>query len=415
MACLHLLVVLAVLGVSRALNNGLALTPPMGFLDWERFQCNTDCVNDPDNCVSEKLFMKMADIIAEEGYRELGYEYIGIDDCWPAKSRDADGNLVADPERFPNGILGLSRYVHSRGLKLGIYEDVGTKTCAGYPGSQDYTKQDAETFARWELDLLKFDGCNTDANRSAIRKIKFPLMSQSLNATGRPILFTCEWWSGDQTQHSHYTRNSEYCNSWRTFTDILDTWPSVLSIIQHYAQNAGDFISVSGPGSINDPDELIIGDFSLSYDQEKSQFGMWAMFAAPLYISADLRTIRPEAKAILQNKGVIAINQDPLVKGANMIKEIQNVQGLAGSLWSNLKLCRHNLRRSAALMDIMYEGRQFSRTKSTKVVALMDIIYEGRLLSWTYSTKVGNSHGHNLRRSAALMDISYEGRQLSWT
>ncbi|XP_048245904.1 alpha-N-acetylgalactosaminidase-like [Haliotis rufescens] len=324
MAGLGLLVLLAaVLGVSRALNNGLALTPPMGFLNWERFRCNTDCVNDPDNCISEKLFMKMADIIAEEGYRELGYEYIGIDDCWPSKSRDADGNLVADPERFPNGILGLSRYVHSRGLKLGIYEDVGTKTCAGYPGSQDYTKQDAETFAKWELDLLKFDGCNTDTNRSAIH---FPLMSQSLNATGRPILYTCEWWSGDQTQHSHYTRNSEYCNSWRTFNDIQDSWPSVLGIIQHYAKNAGDFISVSGPGSINDPDELIIGDFSLSYDQEKTQFGMWAMFAAPLYISADLRTMRPQAKSILQNRAVIAINQDPLVKGANMIKEIQNVQ-----------------------------------------------------------------------------------------
>ncbi|XP_048245066.1 alpha-N-acetylgalactosaminidase-like [Haliotis rufescens] len=323
MTGLGLLVLLAVLGVSRALNNGLALTPPMGFLNWERFRCNTDCVNDPANCISERLFMTMADVIAEEGYRDVGYEYIGIDDCWPSKSRDADGNLVADPERFPSGILGLSRYVHSLGLKLGIYEDVGTKTCAGYPGSQDYTKQDAETFAKWELDLLKFDGCNTDTNRSAIH---FPLMSQSLNATGRPILFTCEWWSGDQTQHSHYTRNSEYCNSWRTFNDIQDSWPSVLGVIQHYAENAGDFISVSGPGSINDPDELMIGDFSLSYDQEKVQFGMWAMFAAPLYISADLRTMRPQAKSILQNKGVIAINQDPLVKGANMIKEIQNVQ-----------------------------------------------------------------------------------------
>ncbi|XP_067661048.1 alpha-N-acetylgalactosaminidase-like isoform X1 [Haliotis asinina] len=323
MAVLGLLMLVSVLGSSRALNNGLALTPPMGFLDWERFRCNTDCVNDPDNCISERLFMTMADIIAEEGYRELGYEYIGIDDCWPSKSRDADGNLVIDPERFPNGILGLSRYVHSRGLKLGIYGDVGTKTCAGYPGSQDYTKQDAETFARWELDLLKFDGCNTDINRSAIY---FPLMSQNLNATGRPILFTCEWFSADLTKHSHYINNSEYCNSWRTLKDIQDNWPSVLGIIQAYAQNVGDFISVSGPGSINDPDQLIIGDFSLSYDQERVQFGMWAMFAAPLYISADLRTIRPEAKAILQNRNVIAINQDPLVKGANMIKEIQNVQ-----------------------------------------------------------------------------------------
>ncbi|XP_046546387.1 alpha-N-acetylgalactosaminidase-like [Haliotis rubra] len=124
-------------------------------------------------------------------------------------------------------------------------------------------------------------------------------------------------------QHSRYTRNSEYCNTWRIFNDLEDTWSSILSIIQHYAQNEGDFISVSGPGSLNDPDELVIGDFGLSYDQERVQFGMWVMFAAPLYISAD---IRPQAKAILQKRNVIAISQDPLVKGAKMIKEIQNVQ-----------------------------------------------------------------------------------------
>lgn len=142
-----------------SLDNGLAKTPPMGWMAWERFRCNTDCTTDPQNCISEKLFIEMAEIMAKEGYKEAGYQYVSIDDCWLENTRDKDGRLVSDKKRFPHGIRALADFVHSKGLKLGIYEDFGTKTCAGYPGSEYFLQMDAETFADWEVDMLKLDGC----------------------------------------------------------------------------------------------------------------------------------------------------------------------------------------------------------------------------------------------------------------
>ncbi|XP_046546389.1 alpha-N-acetylgalactosaminidase-like [Haliotis rubra] len=310
--------------VTNGLDNGQAQTPPMGFLSWERFRCNVDCQRDPDNCISEKLYRSIADVMVSDGYSDLGYVYVNIDDCWSAKSRDQQGNLQPDPDRFPSGMLNLSTYMHSRGLKLGIYGDVGTKTCGGYPGSQNFLQQDAQTFAKWGIDLLKFDGCHS--SRQNLAKY-YPEMSRQLNFTGRSILYSCEWASYDilNTQRM-YESNKKYCNTWRNFFDIQDSWRSVRDVIFYYGIDLGNFSGVAGPGGFNDPDQLIIGDFSLSYDQEKVQFGMWAMFAAPLYISADLRTMRPQAKAILQNKGVIAINQDPRGQQASFHTKIANIQ-----------------------------------------------------------------------------------------
>uniref|UniRef100_A0ABI7Y8C2 Alpha-galactosidase n=1 Tax=Felis catus TaxID=9685 RepID=A0ABI7Y8C2_FELCA len=148
---------------ARALDNGLAMTPTMGWLHWERFMCNVDCQEEPDSCISEKLFMQMAELMDSDGWKDVGYEYLCIDDCWMAPKRDSKGRLQADPKRFPGGIQGLANYVHSKGLKLGIYADVGNKTCAGFPGSFGYYDIDAQTFADWGVDLLKFDGCHCDS------------------------------------------------------------------------------------------------------------------------------------------------------------------------------------------------------------------------------------------------------------
>ncbi|XP_046376191.2 alpha-N-acetylgalactosaminidase-like [Haliotis rufescens] len=316
--------VVAVFRLTHGLDNGLALTPPMGFLSWERFRCNVDCKRDPDNCISERLYRSIADVMVSDGYRDLGYVYVNIDDCWSAKSRDPQGNLQPDPDRFPSGMLNLSTYMHSRGLKLGIYGDVGTETCGGYPGSQNFLQQDARTFAKWGIDLLKFDGCHS--SRENLAKY-YPEMSRQLNQTGRSILYSCEWASYDILNTERmYEVNKKYCNTWRNFFDIQDSWRNVLEVIIYYRIDLGNFSGVAGPGGFNDPDQLIIGDFSLSYDQEKVQFGMWAMFAAPLYISADLRTMRPQAKSILQNRGVIAINQDPLGQQAKLLTKIANIQ-----------------------------------------------------------------------------------------
>jgi len=178
---------LDLIALISSLDNGLVLTPPMGWLSWERFTCQTDCVNHPKDCISERLYMDMADRLASDGFRDVGYEFVNIDDCWLEKERDAQtGKLVADRTRFPHGIKWLADYIHSKGLKLGIYGDVGTKTCAGYPGSDgtngtDYYQLDAQTFAEWGVDSLKFGGCNEDIKQM---DTKFPKMSDALNKTG---------------------------------------------------------------------------------------------------------------------------------------------------------------------------------------------------------------------------------------
>ncbi|KAL7635615.1 UNVERIFIED_CONTAM: hypothetical protein RMT77_013432 [Armadillidium vulgare] len=304
----------------NALDNGLALTPPMGWLAWERFRCNTDCQNDPDNCISEDLFKTMADIIATEGYAQLGYDTVIMDDCWLSHERDADGKLQPDPDRFPSGIKALADYVHNLGLKFGIYEDYGNFTCAGYPGMLGNTEIDANTFAEWTVDYIKVDGCYDDPSNM---DVGFPEFGYYLNQTGRPIVYSCEW--PLYQSNANYTAIRETCNLWRNYNDVQDSWNSVQGIINFYGRNRGDFASFAGPGGWNDPDMLVIGNFGLSYDQSKSQMAIWAIFAAPLIMSVDLRTIRPEFKAILQNAAVIAVNQDPLGIQGRRISQENNI------------------------------------------------------------------------------------------
>ncbi|KAJ7402166.1 Alpha-galactosidase A [Pitangus sulphuratus] len=265
-----MVVVMAVMVMAAAvaaLDNGLARTPPMGWLHWERFLCGTDCAGHPSRCVSERLFVEMADRMASEGWRDAGYEFLCIDDCWMAPTRDGQGRLRADPRRFPGGIRRLADYVHSKGLKLGIYSDVGEKTCAGFPGSYGHYELDARTFASWGVDLLKFDGCSSGSPERLAEGYR--RMSLALNKTGRSIVYACEW-------------------------------PFYLRPMQ----------------------QLVIGNFGLSWDQSVTQMAMWAIMAAPLFMSNDLRRISPEAKCLLQNKEVIAINQDPLGRqGYRILKD----------------------------------------------------------------------------------------------
>ncbi|XP_062989692.1 alpha-N-acetylgalactosaminidase [Elgaria multicarinata webbii] len=313
---------LALTSFSLALENGLMKTPPMGWLSWERFRCNIDCKRDPHNCISEKLFKDMADCLATDGWRELGYVYVNIDDCWMAKERDATGQLAADPERFPSGIKALADYVHARGLKLGIYGDLGTHTCAGYPGTTlDRIEKDASTFAQWGVDMLKLDGCSSSADEQAQG---YPRMSKALNATGRPIAYSCSWpaYQGGLPPQVNYTLLANMCNLWRNYGDIQDSWDSVLSIVEWFSTNQDALQPVAGPSQWNDPDMLIIGNFGLSYEQSRSQMALWTVMAAPLLMSMDLRTISESAQEILQNKLMIKINQDPLgIQGRRILKE----------------------------------------------------------------------------------------------
>ncbi|XP_002733825.2 alpha-N-acetylgalactosaminidase-like [Saccoglossus kowalevskii] len=313
------LVILSLYG-TFSLDNGLARTPPMGWMAWERFRCNIDCVNDPDNCIGEKLFMQIADHMSTDGFKDVGYEYVAIDDCWMSHQRDSNGKLYGNTTRFPSGIKRLADYVHSKGLKLGIYEDYGKLTCAGYPGSLDHLEVDAQTFADWGVDYLKFDGCYSNPK---VMDTGYPQMTKALNKTGIPIVFSCSWpdYQRASGMKPNYTLIGDNCNLWRNFNDIQDSWDSVTSIIDYYAKEHDTLAAAQGPGKWNDPDMVIIGDFGLSYDQSKSQMAMWSIFASPLMMSNDLRSVSDEAKEILLNKEIIAVNQDALgVMGRQVYK-----------------------------------------------------------------------------------------------
>ena len=266
---------------------------------------------------------------------------MNIDDCWPSKERDRAGRLVADPERFPHGIKWLAEQLHGMGVKLGIYEDYGTKTCGGYPGSMDYISVDCETFASWDVDMLKMDGCNSN---TSTMNTGYPAIGAALNKTGRPILYSCSWpdYLRVANKPINYSFVAENCNMWRNYHDIQDSWESVYTILDYYGNetNYAAFGKVAGPGNWNDPDMLIVRDFSLSYDQSKAQFALWCLMAAPLFMGNDLRTISERAKEILQNKEVLAINQDPL-----------GVQGYRVSQNGNLEVwCKHLQNASVAVI-----------------------------------------------------------------
>jgi len=193
------------LAPARALDNGVGRTPARGWLSWERFACTVDCAAAPNGCISERLYMEMADAMVAGGWRDAGYEYVDVDDCWLARARDASGRLAADPERFPSGIRALADYVHARGLKLGLYTDVGATTCEGYPaldvpvsgeadvpsvGASRGYAADLALLASWGIDPLKVDGCNQPTDHYAVT---YPRVSRALNATGRAVLLSCSW------------------------------------------------------------------------------------------------------------------------------------------------------------------------------------------------------------------------------
>ena len=285
-------------GSSSALDNGLAKTPPMGWNSWNKIGCN----------VAEDSVKKAADAMVRSGMKDAGYVYIVIDDCWQV-SRDDDGNIVPDAKKFPGGIKALADYVHGLGLKFGIYSDAGSKTCAGRPGSRGYEFQDARTYAKWGVDYLKYDWCNTG---KANAEEAYSTMRDALLKTGRPIVFSmCEWGTAKP-----WTWAANVGNLWRTTTDIVDQWEGkgkdygagAMTIVDMNA----DLAEFAGPGHWNDPDMLEVGNGGMTNTEYRSHFSLWAMLAAPLMAGNDLGNMKPEIAEILMNKEVIAVDQDPL-------------------------------------------------------------------------------------------------------
>jgi len=279
---------------------GLAATPPMGWNSWNHFGCDVD----------EALVRATADAMVASGMRDAGYLYVNIDDCWHG-SRDEDGFIRPDPERFPSGMKALADYVHARGLKLGLYSDAGAKTCAGRAGSRGHEYQDALTYARWGVDYLKYDWCDTDGLTAPGA---YATMRDALAAAGRPIVLSiCEW--GD---NQPWTWGKEVGHLWRTTGDIYPCWDCE---IDHGGWSSWGVLRIldrqkglrahAGPGHWNDPDMLEVGN-GMAVNEDRAHFSLWAMLAAPLLAGNDLRRMSDDTRTILTNREVIAVDQDPL-------------------------------------------------------------------------------------------------------
>ncbi|HET9140166.1 NPCBM/NEW2 domain-containing protein [Actinophytocola sp.] len=289
---------------AQAWENGLARTPPMGWNQWNAFGCN----------VTDALVRATADRFVSAGLRDAGYTYVNIDDCWMTRNRDSAGNLVPDPVKFPNGIRAVADYVHARGLKLGIYSSAGTQTCAGFPASLNNEQRDANLWASWGVDYLKYDNCN---NQGVPAQTRYTRMRDAIIATGRPMVYSITEWG----QNQPWNWAQPVGNLWRTTGDIGDSYNSMLSI---YRANVG-LAQFAGPGAWNDPDMLEVGNGGMTDTEYRTHFTLWAMMAAPLLIGTDLRTASAATLTILGNRDVIAVDQD--TRGAQA-REVRSAGGL---------------------------------------------------------------------------------------
>jgi alpha-galactosidase len=323
----------------------LGLTPPMGWNSWNTFQVN----------INEQMLRDMVDTYVASGMRDAGYTYFVLDDGWMAMNRDANGNLVADPKKFPGGMKAFADYVHSKGLKFGIYNCAGTHTCSGYPGTHGYEYQDARLYASWGVDYLKYDWCYTDSINA---RDAYLTMSRAIRAAGRPMIFSlCEWGI-----HQPWLWAKNVGELWRTTGDIhsgfakdlnMGAWSSfsVLSILDKQVP----IRQYAGPGNWNDPDMLEVGT-GMSYDEDKAHFSLWCMLAAPLIAGNDLRKMSPQTTSILTNKEVIAVDQDSLGVEGFRYYSFDGLEIWIKPLKNNdLAVCFLN--RSPRTQDIYYDWK----------------------------------------------------------
>ena len=311
---LFLLLFLTSLNVFAQKFEGLALTPQMGWNSWNKF--GTD--------INEQMVKEMADALVSTGLRDAGYNHILLDDGWMEMERDAQGNLVPHREKFPNGIKVVADYVHSKGLKFGLYNCAGSKTCAGYPGSRGHEYQDALKYAEWGVDYLKYDWCSTGKLNAEEAYIT---MRDAIYAAGRPILLSiCEWGTDAPWKWAQSVGHS-----WRTTGDIYNcfsckhdhggyfSW-GALNILDMRDQD--ELRKAAGPDHWNDMDMLEVGNGGLTPDEERTHFALWTILNSPLLLGNDLRNMSPQTLDILTNKEILAINQDSLgIQGFKYKKE----------------------------------------------------------------------------------------------
>lgn len=273
--------------------------PPMGWNTWNTFAQN----------IQEELILDSAKALVSSGLKDAGYEYVVIDDCWALKERGADGRLTPDPQKFPHGMKYLADRIHEIGLKFGMYSCCGTMTCAGYPASFDREFLDAETFAGWGVDFLKYDYCFKPTGTEGA--LLYRRMGLALASCGRDILFSGCSWGADKTPEWIGTTGA---NMWRSTGDIFDTWDSVKSLIQQQYS----ILPFGGKDCFNDMDMLIVGMNGkghvgikgCSQEEYRLHFAAWCLFGSPLMIGCDIRNMDEETKRILTNPALLAIDQD---------------------------------------------------------------------------------------------------------
>ncbi|WP_433346764.1 glycoside hydrolase family 27 protein [Micromonospora sp. CA-111912] len=297
---------------AQALDNGVARTPPMGWNSWNSFGCN----------INEALIRQSADALVSSGMRDLGYQYVVVDDCWFNPNRDAAGNLQGDPGRFPSGMRSLGDYLHARGLKFGLYQVPVDKTCAQYfgsypgaTGSRGHEARDARQFAAWGVDFLKYDWCSPEGSIDE-QVATFARMRDALAATGRPIVYSIN----PNSIHAKTgpQRNwGDVANMWRTTEDITNAWNTGQTNgypmgIQNIIDVTVPLASYARPGGFNDPDMMEVGRGGMTDTEMRSHFAMWAIMASPLIAGNDVRSMNSATQAILKNRNLVTINQDPL-------------------------------------------------------------------------------------------------------
>ncbi|GAA4877272.1 glycoside hydrolase family 27 protein [Kitasatospora terrestris] len=298
-----------------------ASTPPLGWNSWNSFGCGVD----------ESKVRQAADAMVSSGMKDAGYRYVVVDDCWFDPQRDGAGNLRANPTKFPGGMKALGDYIHSKGLKFGLYEAPNERTCAqavgsysGSTGSKGHEAQDATTFASWGVDYLKYDWCSS-AGTLDQQVAQFTLMRDALRATGRPVVYSINPNSLHAITGSSYNWG-EVADLWRTTEDLLDIWQN--GNTNSYPMGVGNVLDIdaplaaqSGPGHWNDPDMLVVGRPGLSLTESRSHFALWSLLSAPLIAGNDIRTMSGDVSAILRNPRLLAVNQDALGAGGRRVRD----------------------------------------------------------------------------------------------
>ncbi|WP_405700127.1 ricin-type beta-trefoil lectin domain protein [Streptomyces sp. NBC_00069] len=345
-------------------DSPLALTPPMGWNNWAHYMCDID----------EAKVVANADALVSRGLAAKGYDTVTVDDCWMTKSRDADGSLVVDTQKFPHGMAWLGEYLHDKGLKFGIYEDAGSLTCERHPGSgspdgggPDHYAQDARQFASWKVDYVKMDGCNLwvppGKTKEQAYRDAYNAVAEGLRASGRAMVLSAsapayfqqgEW--GGSDWHKVLGWVGETGQLWREGKDIkvynaaapaTSRWSSVLG---NYGYNRwlGRY---AGPGNWNDPDFLIAGAPGLTEAESRSQVGLWAMMAAPFILSSDVSKLTPAGLAALGNTDLISLDQDPMGRQGAVLSANATFEVLARPL-ANGDRAVAVLNRSGSTRDI---------------------------------------------------------------